>query len=181
MVSPPVTKSPSSDPQDGFSAGMAAYRSRNFVEATRQFDGASRGGDQNAALWAAKSVKDGNGGCTAAVPRFDAIAQRSGGSFVGNEATLEAARCQIALGQLDAARDKLARLASTSSHGAQAQQALNELNQVASKREAERAKAASGGGYARPAAAAPARAPAKPAATASKPASADDANKASGY
>ena len=181
MVSPPLTKSPSADPQDGFSAGMAAYRARNFAEATRQFDGASRGGDQNAALWAAKSVKDGNGGCTAAVPRFDAIAQRSGGSFVGNEATLESARCQIALGQLDAARDKLARLAGTSSHAAQAQQALNELNQVATKREAERAKAASGGGYARPAAAAPARAPARPAATASKPAAADDANKASGY
>lgn len=181
-VAPPMTKSPSSDPQDGFSAGMAAYRSRNFVEATRQFDGASRTGDQNAALWAAKSVKDGNGGCSAAQPRFDAIAQRSGGTWVGNEALLESARCQIALGQLDAARDKLAKLTTTSSHAAPAQQALNELNQVAAKREADRARGtASGGGYARPAAAAPARAPAKPAATASKPASVDDANKASGY
>jgi len=181
MVAPPLTKSASADPQDGFSAGMAAYRARSFAEATRQFDGASRNGDQNAALWAAKAVKDGNGGCSAAVPRFDAVAQRAGGSFVGNEATLESARCQIALGQLDAARDKLARLASTSTHAAQAQQALNELNQVASKREAERAKVSGGGGYARPAAAAPARAPAKPAATASKPAAVDDAAKASGF
>jgi hypothetical protein len=180
-VAPPLTKSAGSDPQDGYSAGMAAYRSRNFAEATRQFDAASRTGDQNAALWAAKSVKDGNGGCGAALPRFDAIAQKSGGTWLGNEATLESASCQIALGQLDPARDKLAKLTNVPSHAARAQQALNDLNQVAAKREAERAKVSGGAGYGRPAAAAPARAPAKPAATASKPASADDANKASGY
>lgn len=180
-VAPPLTKSAALDPQDGFSAGMAAYRSRNFAEATRQFDSASRTGDQNAALWAAKSVKDGNGGCGAALPRFDAIAQRAGGSWLGNEATLESASCQVALGQLDAARDKLAKLTGVPSHAARAQQALNELNQVASKREAERAKVAAGAGNGRPAAAAPARAPAKPAATASKPASVDEANKANGF
>jgi hypothetical protein len=179
-VAPPLTKSGATDPQDGFSAGMAAYRSRNFAEATRQFDSASRTGDQNAALWAAKSVKDGNGGCGAALPRFDAVAQRSSGTWLGNEATLESARCQIAMGQLDPARDKLAKLTSVPSHAAPAQQALNELNQVATKREAERAKAASGAGYGRPAAAAPARAPARPAATAGRPA-ADDANKANGF
>ena len=187
-VAPPATKSAQDQQQlDGFSAGMAAYRSRNFAEATRQFDSAARSGDQNASLWAAKSVKDGNGGCSAAIPRFDAVAQRSGGSgsWVGSEAQLEAARCQISMGQLDAARDRLAKLTSVPSHAAPAQQALNELNQVASKREAERAKssagAGGGGGMARPAAPAPARAPAKPAATAGKPASADDANKASGF
>jgi hypothetical protein len=185
-VAPPATKS-AQDQQDGFSAGMAAYRSRNFAEATRQFDGAARTGDQNAALWAAKSVKDGNGGCSAALPRFDAVAQKAGGSgsWVGSEAQLEAARCQIALGQLDLARDKLAKLTSVPSHAAPAQQALNELNQVASKREAERAKgsagAGGGGGVARPAAPAPARAPARPAATAAKPATADEANKANGF
>jgi hypothetical protein len=179
-IAPPLTKSGAADPQDGFSAGMAAYRSRNFAEATRQFDSAARGGDQNAALWAATSVKDGNGGCGAALPRFDAVAQKASGSYAGNEATLEAARCQIATGQLDAARDKLAKLTSVPSHAARAQQALNELNQVATKREAERAKAASGAGYGRPAAAAPARAPARPAATAGRPA-ADDANKANGF
>jgi hypothetical protein len=179
-ISPPLTKSGAADPQDGFSAGMAAYRSRNFAEATRQFDSASRTGDQNAALWAAKSVKDGNGGCASALPRFDAVAQKSSGTWLGNEATLESARCQVALGQLDPARDKLTKLTSVPSHAAPAQQALNELNQVATKREAERAKASSGAGYGRPAAAAPARAPAKPAATAGRPA-ADDANKANGF
>jgi hypothetical protein len=185
-IAPPATKSAlDQQQQDGFSAGMAAYRSRNFAEATRQFDSAARSGDQNAALWAAKSVKDGNGGCSAAIPRFDAVTQRAGGSgsWVGSEAQLEAARCQIALGQLDAARDRLAKLTNVPSHAGPAQQALNDLNQVASKREAERSKAGAGGGggVARPAAPAPARAPAKPAATASKPASADEANKASGF
>jgi hypothetical protein len=172
-VAPPLTK-PRDDPQDGFSAGMAAYRSRQFGEATRQFDTAARSGDQNAALWAAKSVKDGNGGCGAAIGRFDAIASKSGGTWLGNEAMLESARCQITTGQLEPAREKLTKLANVPSHAPAAQQALNELNQVASRREAERAKSGtSGGGHARPAAAAP-RAPA-PAAPA-KPASADKAN-----
>jgi hypothetical protein len=182
-VAPPATRSLQQDQQDGFSAGMAAYRSRNFSEATREFDGAARTGDQNAALWAAKSVKDGNGGCGPAIPRFEAVAQKAGGSWIGNEAQLEAARCQMAMGQLDAARDKLSKLTSVPSHAAPAQQALNELNQVAMKREAERSKSAAGagGGVAAPRAApAPARAPSKPAATAGTP-PASDANKASGF
>jgi hypothetical protein len=185
-VVPPATKSQAApDQQDGFSAGMAAYRSRNFAEATRQFDGAARSGDQNAALWAAKAVKDGNGGCGLAVPRFDAVAQRSSGTWIGNEAQLEAARCQIALGQLDAARERLAKLSNVPSHSGPAQQALNELNQVASRREAERAKSAGGGGVAGRAAPAPARAPAAPAAKpAAKPAATAPAatdSKASGF
>lgn len=167
-VAPPAPAR-AADQQDGFSAGMAAYRSRNYPEATRQFDSAARSGDQNAALWAAKAVKDGNGGCSAAVPRFDAVATKSSGSWVGSEAQLESARCQIALGQLDPARDKLTRLTRVASHAQVAQQALNELNQVAQRREAERSKSAGAGGgsgAARPAAPAPVRAPAKPAATA---------------
>ena len=142
---------------------MAAYRSRNFSEAQRQFDGASRSGDQNAALWAARAVKDGSGGCSAAIPRFDAVAQKAAGSFNGNQAQLESAQCQIATGQLDAARDKLTKLTSVPSHAQQAQQALNELNQVASKREADRSKADRAAGGGRPAAGAPARPAAKPA------------------
>jgi hypothetical protein len=144
---------------------MAAYRARNFAEATRQFDQAARNGDQNAALWAAKSVKDGNGGCGPAIARFAAVAQKSGATWTGHEAQLESARCQITLGQLDAARDKLNKLATVASHASQAQQALNELNQVASRREAERSKSGAAGGASRPPAAAPNRAPAKPSAT----------------
>jgi len=160
-VAPPASKAQMPDQQDGFSAGMAAYRARSFAEATRHFDTAARSGDQNAALWAAKSVKQGNGGLNPSLPRFEAVAQRSSGTWVGSEALLEAARCQIALGQLDPARDKLTRLTRVPSHAAPAQQALNELAQVASRREAERRKS---GTAARPAAAP--RVPSKPAATA---------------
>jgi hypothetical protein len=167
VATPPATRAAADSQQDGFSAGMAAYRTRNYAEATRQFDGAARSGDQNAALWAAKAVKDGNGGCGAAMPRFDAVAQKSSGTWIGSEAQLESARCQIASGQLDAAREKLGKLTKVASHAPAAQQALNELNQVAQKRDAERSRAgAGGGGAARPAAPAPVRAPAKPAATA---------------
>ena len=187
-ISPPATKT-AQEPQDGFSAGMAAYRARNFTDATRQFDTAARSGDQNAALWAAKSVKDSTAGCGAALTRFEAVAQKSAGNWIGHEAQLEAARCQIANGQLDAARDRLTKLSSVPSHAAPAQQALSELNQVASRRESERAKRAAGAGggagvAARPAAASPARAPApaKPATTATdRGGAADSANKASGF
>ena len=125
---------------------MAAYRSRNFAEATRQFDSAARSGDQNASLWAAKSVKDSTAGCSAALPRFEAVAQKSAGTWVGHEAQLEAARCQIAAGQLDTARDKLAKLAGVPSHSAAAQQALGELNQVAARRESAKRAAGTAGG-----------------------------------
>ena len=170
-VAPPATKT-AADPQDGFSAGMAAYRTRNYSEATRQFDSAARSGDQNAALWAAKSVKDGNGGCGAAIGRFEAITTKSPGTWVGNEAALESARCQIALGQLDPARDKLTKLTASTSHAAQAQQALNELNEVASRR--SKAGAGGGAGASRPSAA-PLRAP-QPAPRPAAPSSTEKAN-----
>lgn len=166
-VTPPATKT-AHDPQDGYSAGMAAYRSRNYPEAQRQFDAAARSGDSNSALWAAKAVREGSGGCNAAIPRFDAIAKSASGTYAGSEAQLESARCQIAIGQLDAARDKLNKLTKVPSHEAPAKAALNELNQVAARREAERAKAAEaagGGGGAGRANRAPA--PKAPAATSS--------------
>jgi len=158
----PNNRAPSADPQDGFSAGMAAYRARSFAEATRQFDAAARTGDQNAALWAAKSVKDGNGGCGPAVPRFEAVIQK-GNTWQGHESELEIARCQIAAGQLESAKEKLTKLAQVATHAQQAQQALNELNQVAQRREAERSKVTGSPGAAGRASPSPARAPAKPA------------------
>ena len=146
-----VAPSKSSREQDGYSAGLVAYRSRNFVEATKQFDAAAASGDQNSALWAARSVRDGSG-CAAALPRFAGVSTRAAGTGTGNDATLEAARCQIAIGQLDDARTKLASLTSSPTHGAAAQQALSEMNQTASRKSRS-------GGLARPAAAAPAPAP----------------------
>ncbi|MBS2018466.1 MAG: zf-HC2 domain-containing protein [Deltaproteobacteria bacterium] len=163
-AAPTTAKEKAAEANDGFSAGMVAYKARRFADATKEFDAAARTGDQNAALWAAKSVKEGNGGCNPAITRFDAVAQKAGDSWLGHEAQLEAARCQIALGRLDEARTRLAKLQSVASHASQAQQALNELNQVAQRREAERTRAGGGtaGGAAGAARAAPspAKAPA---------------------
>jgi hypothetical protein len=136
--------------RDPFSMGAAAFRARNFAEATRQFDQAAQTGDTNAALWAAESVREGQG-CAVALGRFDQLSQKAAGSWVGNEASLRAARCQVGMGQFDPARDRLNKLAQVPSHQAGAQQLMSEL-QVAQARKA-------GGGAAGGAAAAPRRAP----------------------
>jgi hypothetical protein len=141
--------------QDPFSLGAAAFRTRNYAEATRQFDLAAQSGDPNAALWAAESTREGQG-CAVALGRFDQLATKSAGSWVGNEASLRAARCQMAMNQLDSARERLNRLSQAPSHAQAAQQALAELNQVAGRK--------SGGGAAGGAVAAPKRATAPAAA-----------------
>ncbi|HVJ88230.1 MAG TPA: hypothetical protein VM580_00400 [Labilithrix sp.] len=135
--------------QDPFSLGTAAFRARNFAEATRQYDLAAQSGDTNAALWAAESTREGQG-CAAALGRYEALAQKAAGSWVGNEASLRAARCQIAMGQADRARERLNHLAQVPSHEQAAHQALAELNQAPSGK--------SGGGSAAGAVAAPKRA-----------------------
>lgn len=145
--------------QDPFSLGTAAFRARNFAEATRQFDQAAQTGDDKAALWAAESVREGQG-CYVALGRFDQLSQRAAGSWIGNEASLRAAHCQIAMGQLDPARDRLSKLAQVPSHQQAAQQAMSEL-QMAAARKAGGAGA--GGAAAAPRrAAAPAARPAAP-------------------
>lgn len=147
------------DAQDSFSAGMAAYRARNYPEATTQFDQAAQSGDANAALWAARTVRDGSG-CAAGLARFEAVATKAAGSWVGNEALLEAAHCQTSLGQTDAARGKLTRLLGVPSHEARARAELAELEAIAA-----RGAGAGGGAGKASRAAAPAAKPASPAAT----------------
>jgi hypothetical protein len=143
---------------DAFSAGMAAWRLRNFAEAQRQFETAAATGDVNAALWAAKAVREGKDGPAMALGRFDAIAQRAPGAYQGAEAQLEAARCEITLGQLDAARARLKKLSGVSSHAALAQKELAQVDQIAARRAAGATGrgGSAGGGLAAPKAAAPA-------------------------
>lgn len=141
---------------DPYSLGSAAFQARNYAEAAKQFDLAARSGDRNAELWAAESVREGQG-CAMAVGRFESLANKAAGQWVGNEASLRAAKCQIALGQTDAARTRLAALAQSSTHQQQAQAAQNDLNQAIA---AKSGSATVKGG----AAAAPHRATAKPAA-----------------
>ena len=130
-------RGPGDNASDPFSLGAAAFRARSYAEATKHFDAAAQGGDANAALWAARSTKEGQG-CAVALGRFEKVAATAG--WIGHEASLEAAKCQIAMGQLDPARDRLNKLTQVASHQTQAQHALNELNQVAAK------KASGGGG-----------------------------------
>ncbi len=144
--------------RDPFSLGAAAFRARNFAEATRQFDQAAQGGDTNAALWAAESVREGQG-CAVAIGRFDQLSQKASGSWVGNEASLRAARCQMSMGQFYPARDRLNKLAQVPSHQAAASQLMNEL-QVAEARKA--GGGAAGGAAAAPRRAAPAARPQSP-------------------
>ncbi|MBX3227229.1 MAG: hypothetical protein KIT84_35165 [Labilithrix sp.] len=139
---------------DPYSLGSAAFQARNYAEAAKQFDLAAKSGDRNAELWAAESVREGQG-CAMAVGRFEALANKAPGQWVGNEASLRAAKCQIALGQTDAAKTRLAALAQSSTHQQQAQATQNDLNQAIA--------AKSGSATVKGAAAAPRKAAAKPA------------------
>jgi hypothetical protein len=142
---------------DPASLGAAAYQARNYAEATRQYDLAAKTGDLNSELWAAESVKQGQG-CAVALGRFDALAKKDSGNYFGNEASLRAARCQIAMGQTDAAKTRLVALLSWSTLAQQAKTEMNILNQALAAKQA-------GGGTGVHAAAAPkkAAAPARPA------------------
>lgn len=99
-----------------------------------------------------------------ALGRFDALAQKSAGQYIGNEASLRAARCQMAMGQTDAAKARLAQLQQSSTHQQQAQAAMNDLNQALAAKQA-------GGGTGVHAAAAPKKAAAPARAAPAKPSS----------
>lgn len=144
---------------DPKSRGAAEYRARNFAEATRQFDLAAQSGDKDAALWAARSTLEGQG-CAVALGRFDRLSQSAAGTYVGNEASMRAARCEMNMGQYDSARTRLDKLAQVPSHRQEANQALSELNQQVASRKAGTTRA--GGAVVAPAPAAPAPAPRAP-------------------
>ncbi len=92
-----------------FGSAKQLYDQQRYDEAKAQWN-ALAPTDPNAALWAARAEKAKNG-CGAAVPLFDALRGRAP---IGNDATLEAARCYRALGNSDAARARYASLANTS-------------------------------------------------------------------
>jgi hypothetical protein len=142
LAAPATVSAQASKGQEPFSSAMAAYRAGNFSEATRQFDlVAADAGDQNAAIWAARSVRDGRG-CAAALGHYDAVTQKAGGSQIGNDALFESANCQIKLGQVDAARDKLNRLLGTPEYEPRARQALADLNAISARKAAASYEAA---------------------------------------
>lgn len=115
-----------------FATAMASYRGRRFSEATKQFDALAGQGDQSAALWAARSERDGSG-CASAVPRYQRLATSAWGTSVGYDATLELGRCFRAMGSFESARGQFARLLTVPSHAARAQAELDAMNPVRAK------------------------------------------------
>ncbi len=109
-----------------FASGMNAYKAKSYDEATRTFDAVASGGDANAALWAARSVRE-SGGCATAVARFDQVAARSYGTQSGYDATLEAGRCYKSMASFEAARSRFGRLLTVPSHAARAQAELDAM------------------------------------------------------
>jgi TolA-binding protein len=110
-------------------AAMALYRSGKYDDAVRSFDALSNAGDSSAALWAARSVREGNGGCAAAIPRFDQVASRTFGTSVGYDAMLEGGRCLHSVGSTEAARAHFARLLTVPVYASRAQSEIDALTQ----------------------------------------------------
>ncbi len=121
---------PSESPAD-FNTALAAYRVQRYDDATRMFDVLAGGGDNNAALYAALSVRDGSG-CGAAVTRFDRLGARAYGTQPGYDATLEGGRCYRAMGSFDTARAHFVRLLTVPSHASRAQTELDAMSPKAS-------------------------------------------------
>jgi len=118
----------------GFGEAMQSYNQGRFDDAKQKFDtlGAA---DANAALWAARAVRDGHG-CAAAIPRFEQVAARAAGQPAGNEATLDAGRCYRSLGDSERARARFSRLLPNQAYAARAQEELDAMSPVATKRSA---------------------------------------------
>ncbi len=123
-----------------FDAAMASYRAGRYEEATRLFD-AMGAADSNAALWAARSVREGSG-CPAAVARFDQVSARAGTSAVGNDATFDAGHCYRIMGNVEAARGRLSRLLGVQAYAARAQEELDILSPASAAARTKSAPAA---------------------------------------
>lgn len=148
-------KDKKADGESGFDAALGAYRARNFDDAIRRFDGLAKNGDTQAALYAARSVRDGHG-CASALTRFDQLASTSFNSPAGYDATLEGGICYRNLGHLEAASSRFNRLLMVPSHAGRAQAELDTVRRIAERRsdeaKARKAEAAGGAAPAAPAA-----------------------------
>ncbi len=158
-------KDEKADGDTGFDAALATYRARNFDDAVRRFDALAKNGDTQAALYAARSVRDGHG-CASALTRFDQLASTSFSNPAGYDAALEGGICYRNLGHLDAASSRFNKLVMVPSHAARAQAELETVRRIAERRsdeaKARKAEASGAGGAAAPAARPAPKAPADP-------------------
>ncbi len=126
-AAPPPAAAGASASSGAFTDAMTAYRAKNYDEATRDFDALAGAGDNSAALWAARSVRE-QSGCVAAVNRFDQLSGRAFGTTPGYDATYESGECYKSMGAFDAARQRFSRLLTVPAY---AQRAQNELAKMA--------------------------------------------------
>ncbi len=113
---------------DPFEAALRSYRAGRFKEAARAFDALPLTDPNAPDLWAARSVRDGKGGCRAAVARFDRTAQRYKQTAPGWDALLEGALCYRSLGELGTARARLSALLNVDSHKDRARAELDRID-----------------------------------------------------
>lgn len=127
----PADKVGESSQEAAFSTAMDHYKARRYGEAMRAFDVVANGGGGNgglAALYAARSARY-SSGCLAALPRFDAIANRQVGSSTATEATWETAVCYRELGQLERARQLFGTLRRVAGYRDRVEKELTALEQ----------------------------------------------------
>jgi hypothetical protein len=110
--------------------GIGQYNDKKYDEATKTLDALT--GSAEAALWAARSVRDSKG-CAAAVQRFDDITTRQWGTIAGYEAAFDAGRCYEAMGRLDLARARYSKMLSVPQYSARAQNELDRIKPISTK------------------------------------------------
>lgn len=110
-----------------FNNAMAVYNAGRYDDAARLFGGLAAN-DSNAALWEARSMREGSAKCRGAAAKFDLVAQRAAGTTIGYDAKLEGARCYRVIGQSAAAIQRLNELLAVPSHEARARTELQSMN-----------------------------------------------------
>gem|GEM_PF-425563 len=116
--------------QEAYTQALALYKAGSFVGAYRAFDAIAIAGGPNAAsaaLYAAKAVRA-SSGCVNALPRYESVWVRYGGTAAGREARWETASCARITGDLVRARIIYRELASVDSQRERAEAELAKIS-----------------------------------------------------
>lgn len=113
--------------------GVNQYKDKKYYEAQKTLDGIS--GSPDAALWAARSIRDSKG-CSAAMSRYDDLMTRSWGTNAGYEATWDEAQCYEKMNNRPMAIARYSKLLSIPPWAVKAQEALDRLQPASAKKPA---------------------------------------------
>jgi hypothetical protein len=129
---------PNVDYDKAFDRAMGNYRSGKHQDAQRDFATVGNSGDKrasSASLYEARSVRA-HSGCGAAIPYYQRVRERFGGTTMSGDAAWEQADCHKQLGQDQQARDLWLALQSNDDYRDQASGQLASQGQVAAKAKA---------------------------------------------